>query len=261
LNPFKIWLMVVLIVGISLAAYVAYRLLGARVGSILGGVLGGLISSMATTVSYARQSRGDPKSAPMAALVILIASTIVNVRLLFEVGVVAPRLLVAAAPPLLAMMALMAVLCLLLFLRVGPSVAGNPLHKDPSQIRVALVFGALYAVVLFAVAVTKDLWGTEGMFVLAAISGLTDVDAISLSAAALFDADQITAETAWRIVLIASLSNLVVKAGAVAMLGSRRLLAYVAVLFGISLLGGGAILAFWPQDAWATWIVPYTQGH
>jgi uncharacterized membrane protein (DUF4010 family) len=74
LNPFRIWLMVVLIVGISLGAYVAYKLLGPRVGSVLGGVLGGLISSTATTVSYSRQVSGRPAAPPLAALVIQLAT-------------------------------------------------------------------------------------------------------------------------------------------------------------------------------------------
>src|SRR5690606_19881637 len=74
LNPFKIWLMVVLIVGISLVAYVAYRLVGARAGAVLGGIFGGLISSTATTVSYARQGRGNSAAVGAASLVIVVAS-------------------------------------------------------------------------------------------------------------------------------------------------------------------------------------------
>ena len=90
LNPYKIWLMVVLISGISLIAYVAYKLLGARVGAILGGALGGFISSTATTVSFSRQTKTHSDAAPMASLVILIASTTVFGRILLEIGIVAP---------------------------------------------------------------------------------------------------------------------------------------------------------------------------
>ena len=93
LNPFKIWTMVVLIVGISMAAYVVYKLVGPGAGAILGGVLGGLISSTATTVSYARLTKSDGSLVHLAALVILVASTILNVRVLFELGVAAPGLL------------------------------------------------------------------------------------------------------------------------------------------------------------------------
>lgn len=77
LNPFEMWLMVVLIVGISLGGYIGYVFFGAKAGTLLGGILGGLISSTATTVSYARRTRQSPELSTLAALVIMIASTIV----------------------------------------------------------------------------------------------------------------------------------------------------------------------------------------
>lgn len=246
LNPFKIWLMVVLIVGISLVAYVIYRMLGARTGAIVGGILGGFISSTATTVSYARNTREHAALAPLAALVILIASTIVNVRILIEIGIVAPQLLPVAAPPMGVMLGLMTILCLLMVLRVGRREAENLTYGSPTQLRAALIFGALYAIVIFAVAAAKEHFGTRGIYILAGISGLTDVDAITLSTAELFNAGQVTAETAWRVILLASMSNLVFKAAAAGILGNLRLLVWVAILFGISLAGGGLLLAFWP---------------
>ncbi|MCZ7558867.1 MAG: DUF4010 domain-containing protein [Burkholderiaceae bacterium] len=73
LNPYQIWLMVVLISGVSLAGYVALRLAGTRRGLLLTGLLGGLVSSTATTVTYARRVRDDPSQAHASALVILLA--------------------------------------------------------------------------------------------------------------------------------------------------------------------------------------------
>ena len=90
LNPFQIWLMVVLIVGISLVGYVGYKLLGARQGALLGGVIGGLVSSTATTVSFARRAAATPASAGLAALVIMVASGVVYGRVMTEVSVIAP---------------------------------------------------------------------------------------------------------------------------------------------------------------------------
>src|SRR5688500_20225348 len=80
-NPFRIWLMVVLIVGISLGGYVAYKLTGDRAGAWATGVLGGLISSTATTVSLARRSKASPAAPRRTAFVILIASAVVFLRL------------------------------------------------------------------------------------------------------------------------------------------------------------------------------------
>ncbi|TWU38816.1 MgtC family protein [Novipirellula aureliae] len=246
LNPYGIWRMVVLIVGISMAAYVAYKFLGAKVGAILGGVLGGLISSTATTVSYARQTKDSPNISVVAALVILIASTIVNVRVLVEIGVVAPSLLKVAFLPMTAMLLLMVVECLVLYLPVRKQETLPQDHDNPARLRPAIIFGFLYALVLFIVAAAKDIFGDDALYWIAGISGLTDVDAITLSTAKMFNEDRVGAEMAWRVILIATMSNLVFKAGAVAVLGSRRLAFYVAVAFGIALAGGGLLLAFWP---------------
>ena len=99
-NPFKTWLMVVLIVGMSLGGYIAYKFLGHDAGVLLGGVLGGVISSTATTVSLGPAGAAKPDRVRAAAVVILIASTVVFVRVLVEIGLVAPSLLAEAAPPL-----------------------------------------------------------------------------------------------------------------------------------------------------------------
>ena len=88
LNPFEIWLMVVLIVGLGLGGYIFYKFFGRDAGTLLGGVLGGAISSTATTVSYAQGARGDPTAARTAAVVIMIASTVSCLRVLVAVAVV-----------------------------------------------------------------------------------------------------------------------------------------------------------------------------
>ena len=246
LNPYNIWLMVVLISGISLLAYVAYQLLGARVGAILGGVLGGLISSTATTVSVSQQTKAQSDAAPMASLVILIASTVVFGRVLLEIGVVAPEFLPIAAAPLGIIMALMGLLCVICLPRVGQNLIDSPTHNNPAQLKAALIFGGLYAIVLLAVAAAKAHFGTGGMYLVAVLSGLTDMDAITLSTAELVKTGRVPADTGWRVILLAALSNLVFKGGVVALLGGRRLLISIAILFSIALAGGGLLLVLWP---------------
>ncbi|MCM2373816.1 MgtC/SapB family protein [Aporhodopirellula aestuarii] len=247
LNPYDIWRMVVLIVGISMVGYVAYKILGTRVGAILGGVLGGLISSTATTVSYARQTKNSPSISAMAALVILIASAIVNVRVLIEIGVVAPRLLSVAALPMSVMLLVMVIECVLLYLPIRKMDSDPPDHDNPAQLKPAIFFGFLYAVVLFVVAAAREIFGDQALYWIAGISGLTDVDAITLSTAKMFNDNHVEAATAWRVILLATMSNLFFKAGAVALLGSRKLLIYVVVTFGIAAIAGGLLLAYWPE--------------
>jgi uncharacterized membrane protein (DUF4010 family) len=246
LNPFEIWLTVVLIVGISLGGYIAYKFFGARAGTLLGGVLGGMISSTATTVSYARRTRHAPEAVGLAAFVVVVASTIVFARVIFEIAVVAPELLSAIAPPLVVVMLVMGVLALVMYWTRGGEAEQVPMDGDPSQLKAAVVFGLLYAVILFAVAAGQQWFGDRGLYLIAALSGLTDMDAITLSTAQLIKRGELEVDTGWRMILVGSLSNLVFKGAAVALLGHRRLLLRVSIAFGIVLLCGLMLLWFWP---------------
>jgi uncharacterized membrane protein (DUF4010 family) len=246
INPHQIWLMVVLIVGISLAAHLAHLVLGERVGTVLAGVLGGLISSTATTVSYARQTRVQPRISGVAAVVIVIASTVVIARVLLEISIVAPELLRATAPPLVALGLIMAVLSIAAFRFMSHELGERPNRDPPSNLRAAIVFGLLYGAILFAVAAAKERFGDAGLYTVAALSGLTDMDAITLSTAHLMKSGQIGVEIGWRLIMVGAVSNLVFKAVAVAVLGSRRLTGRIAVLFGLTVGGAALLFFFWP---------------
>ncbi len=246
LNPFEIWLIVVLIVGISLGGYIAYKFFGARAGTLLGGILGGMISSTATTVSYARRTRHVPEAVGLAAFVITVASAIVFGRVIFEIAVVAPELLSKVAPPLVVIMLVMGVLALVMYWTRGGEAEQVPLDKDPAQLKAAVLFGLLYAVILFAVAAGRQWLGDRGLYLVAAISGLTDMDAITLSTAQLIKRGELDVDMGWRMILLGSLSNLVFKGAAVAVLGHRRLLGRVSIVFGIVLACGVLLVLLWP---------------
>lgn len=247
LNPFDIWRMVVLIVGISLAGFIGQKVLGDRAGALLGGVLGGLISSTATTVSYARHSRLTSGGTGYAATVILIASTVVFGRVFVEVALVAPSILPSIAPPLAAMTALMIALSVVGLLLHRHDTARGVSDQVPSELRAAIAFGLLYAGVLFAVAAVKTHFGNDALYAVAALSGLTDMDAITLSVARLIDKDQLEASVGWRMIVIGSLANMVFKLGIIAILGQRALQKRVAALLGVGIIGGVLVLVFWPS--------------
>ena len=246
LNPFEIWLMVVLIVGMSLAGYVASKFFGAVGGVLLSGALGGVVSSTATTVSSARISRGTPAGAPLVALLIMIASTVAMARVLIEIGIVASGSFLQLALPLGAMLGAMALIAAGAYFFTRKEPAELPAQENPAHLKTALLFALIYAVIKLALAAAKEHFGTTGLYAVGVISGLTDMDAITLSTARLVDAQGLEAGTGWRTILIAALANLAFKGGAVAMLGSRRLFAHVALLFGLSILAGGLILWLWP---------------
>lgn len=246
LNPFEVWLMVALIVGIGLAGYFAYKVFGARAGAVLGGLLGGLISSTATTVSFARRSAEAHGHGAFAALVIVIAATTVFVRVLTEIAVVAPGHFVALAPPIGAMLGACALIAGWMYWHTREHRGEMPEQENPADLRTAILFGLMYAVIIFAVAATKDEFGERGLYAVAILSGLTDMDAITLSTSQLANQGRLDAGTGWRLILVASMANLAFKAGMVAVLGSRELLRHVGILFGAALVAGGAILVLWP---------------
>jgi uncharacterized membrane protein (DUF4010 family) len=238
--------MVVLIVGLSLLGYVAYKLFGAGAGAALSGLLGGLVSSTATTVSYARRSSEEPESSRLSALVIVIASAVVFGRVLVEIGLVAYGSFLALAPPIAAMLGLAVGLSLAVWLVVRKEEADPPEQENPAELKSAVVFGLLYAGVLLAVAYARDRFGAAGLYAVAGLSGLTDMDAITLSTARLVEGGRLDPADGWRAILIAAMANLVFKAGIVAFLGSRRLLGRIALLFGALLAGSALILWLWP---------------
>jgi len=245
INPSQVWWMVVLIVGMNLLGYGGFRLMGHRAGTVLAGALGGVISSTATTISYARQTKTAGGLDAAAVAVVWIASGVVFVRVIVEVGVVSPGFLPAVAPPL-GIMLLLFGLVTALRLRSASAPGESPLEPgNPSELKPAILFGLLYAFVIFVVAAAEDLLGSTGLYAAAALSGLTDVDAITLSTARLVETQRLEPSTGWRLILIAALSNLVFKAGIALALGSpgfaRRFGALVATAVG----AGGALLYFW----------------
>jgi uncharacterized membrane protein (DUF4010 family) len=253
-NPREIWRVVVLIVGIGLVGYVAYKLFGQKAGTLLGGVLGGLISSTATSVSYARRAKSAPDAASLAAVVIMIASTIAFARVIVEVAVVAPGMLGQVVPPLAAMFVLMALISAGTYFLSRGARDELPEQENPAELKSALIFGAIYAVVIFAVAAAQDYFGTGGLYLVAVLSGLTDLDAITLSTARLAAQNRIEISTSWRLILLAGLANLVFKGAIVALLGPPQLMWRIAAVFGSVVVGGLLIFWLWPNDLMLAWL-------
>jgi uncharacterized membrane protein (DUF4010 family) len=216
--------MVVLVVGIRQVGYVLYKLLTPSAGALVGGLLGGFVSSTATTVTYARRSAASPLSSGVAGVVITIASTIVLVRLLLEIAVVAPPFLAVAGPPLLTLLTVLGLFSLWLWFRGRKQQDEMPSVENPCEMKSAMLFGLSYAVVLLGVAAASEHFGTRGLYVAAALSGLTKLDAITLSTSQLVNTGRVDGQTGWRLILVAVMANLFFKGAIVAVLGNRRLL-------------------------------------
>jgi uncharacterized membrane protein (DUF4010 family) len=246
LNPFRSWLMVVLIVGIGLAGWVAFKALGSNAGLLLGGLLGGLVSSTATTVTYARRAREAKKPSLFAQLVIMLASTVAFARILVEVAAVAPGMLVQAAPPLAIVLGAMIVLSGGLYFFAKEATVDLPEAENPAALGSALAFGAIYTLVTLASAAAQEWLGAGALYAVAIVSGLTDVDAITLSTAGMAARGAIPVSLAWRVILVASLTNLAFKLGIVFTI-APRLAPRIGVSFAAASAVGLALIAVWPD--------------
>ena len=246
LNPFDIWRMVVLIVGISLCGYVAYKIWGQKAGAFLGGVLGGIISSTAATASFARRSKDAPGAHGLTIFVIMVASTIAYARVLIEIAAVTPSHIRQLAPPLGAMLAWMGILSLMMLWFTRGQRQELPEPANPAELKSALVFGAIYAVVIFAVGAAKAHLAPSALYGIALISGLTDMDAITLSIARLVEQKRVDPHSAWKLILVASLANLVFKGGAAVFLGGWQFARRLLPVFALGIAGGIVLLLLWP---------------
>jgi uncharacterized membrane protein (DUF4010 family) len=120
-----------------------------------------------------------------------------------------------------------------------------PDQKNPTQLKSALVFGAMYVLVLFALAVAKQYLGNQGLFMVSALSGLTEMDAITLSTAKMSLQDPSVMQTGWQLIVVAVMANMATKTALAGILGGRRLFWLMLALFAIPALGGAAMLRFW----------------
>lgn len=244
LNPRKVWLMVILISGISFLGYVLIKVVGARRGVGLTGLLGGLASSTAVTLSFAQRSRRVPDLAAPFAVAILLSWTIMFARVLVEVAVVNPPLLSHLWIPMSGVGLAGLVYCAYLFFRQKPDKQKEPdPFANPFELGPALGFGLLYAVILVVARGAQLLFGDAGLYVSSVVAGLADVDAITLSVAELTrDPESLALSTGARAIVLAVVSNTVVKSGIVAATGSPELRRAVVPGLGLILVTAALLL-------------------
>lgn len=243
LNPYEIWWMVVLIAGISFAGYVAMKVVGTQRGIMLGGLFGGLASSTAVTLNYSRLGRENGYETVLAAGVLVAAGTMFP-RILVEVAAINPALLELLALPLVLMAAVVfsGALWLWHWQRRSSKVGEMPLH-NPLRLATAVKFGLLLAAVMLLAEAFRAWLGEAGVYLLAGISGISDVDAITLSMARMAQAD-LSAEVAVRAIILAAMVNTIVKGVLAAVIGGMTMGARIAPVFVAAVAVGAASLFF-----------------
>ena len=245
LNPYWIWLMVVVISAISFLGYIVIQAVGEKKGTVVTAIAGALVSSTAVTINLAQFAKNQQASLLFSGGV-LLASSIMFPRVLIEVFVVHPGLVHPLWIPLAAMTA--GLLCGLawLWLRDGKNERGDLRHfavENPLQLGVAIKFGVFLAAVLVLSEAMKEWLGHYGIYALAVASGLMDVDAISLSLAR-SARHELAAEVATLGIVLACATNTLVKGVLFAAIAGHRQNLRVPLLMTAAMLPGLLIAVF-----------------
>ena len=243
LNPHEIWLMVVLVAGVGLAGWLLLRFAGHRYGAPLAAVAGGLVSSTATTLVFARHAKAGGGTA-MAASMVLLSNLTMLARLALLTAIAEPSLLPGVAAVVgAAIAACVPVAAWLLPRARREGAAPLPEVRNPTDLRVALGFGLAYGLVSLLAAVSAQRLGAQALYAVAAVSGLTDVDAITLSVTRLHGSGQVGGNVAVTAIAIAVVANLAFKAGVARIAGTAALgracaagFASMAVAIGIAVM-------------------------
>jgi uncharacterized membrane protein (DUF4010 family) len=212
---------------------------------ILTAIFGGMVSSTAVTLNFARQARQEPDRQPLLSAGIVTSSTTMFVRMLMLLGVIQPSLLIFIGPPLGAMAAAGYVFSYLLWRWSSKTIEPTQVSlQNPVELRVAVVFGIMLAMIMFLAKGAQDWLGEQGVYVLAGLSGITDVDAATISMAQLAPArlDLSVASTA---IVIAAMVNTATKGilavaigrGVVALRAGAALLGILAIGLVVLLMG------------------------
>jgi uncharacterized membrane protein (DUF4010 family) len=247
-NFYKTWLMVVLISGIGFAGYILTRLVGPRAGTGLAGLVGGLVSSTAVALTFSRKSRETPALSAACALAILAACAVLWLRVMAEALFVNPAFAGSLAPAGLGIFGVSALMAALAYRTAAATPrTGNTAiveYRNPVELRPAITFAIAFAIVTIVFRYAHTKWETSGAYISAFLSGLHDMDAITLAMADMTKANAISYQKATAAVILAGGANTLGKMGiafAVAGPETRRI---VAIGLGITCAATAGALAF-----------------
>ncbi len=251
LNPYQLWWAVILIAGLSLTGHFAMRITGAQRGVLWTGILGGLASSTATTLALARYARAQPSLAGAAVAGTLASCGVMFFRMVVLLGVIQPALLSTFGSALVATGVVLLYIALWGWRKLDRTVVGEGAvgAMAPFDLGTALGFGVLLAAMSVLVPAAKQWLDTSGLYVLSAVSGLADVDAILISLARLHGAGGLSTVATVTALGLATLANMVAKVGIAWTTGGAQV--GKSVVFGYlgAMVSGAAVLAlsvmFW----------------
>lgn len=241
-NFYRIWVMVVLVAGISFFGYIAIRILGSTHGIGVAGLFGGLVSSTAVAMSMARRVHENGFLAKNLALGIALASSMMLIRAGIEMWVINPAITrLFIIPIVMGSLFGYGYIAMLYFTSKRENIPQNIEFKNPFDLKEALIMGVVFGATLALITLSNRYIGDMGVYAVALLSGIADVDAIILSLSSLAK-NGLSPATAQYGILIAIISNTLAKAALVLFFGRLPLFRFVFIYYLIS-IGTFAITA------------------
>lgn len=239
INPREVGWIIVLVSGIGFVGYILMKFLGTDRGILLTSILGGLVSSTLVTFTFSKKSKETPQLSQNYAVGIFAAATIMVIRIFLLVFIFNKAMLVELIIPLIILLLTAFGVALFFYKRQygKPVLIDKIVLGDPLNIKNAVFFGIFYMGILLLVSYANHTYGTKGIYVSSAISALTDIDAIAISVSKL-GGTTMNILIAQNAILIAALSNTVVKIGIAVFTGSKQLKKYVLVGYGCIFIAG-----------------------
>jgi uncharacterized membrane protein (DUF4010 family) len=246
LVPQQVGLVVVILSGVSLAGYLLVRIFGGRAGWALAGALGGLVSSTATTLSFAGRARDARGQVPALAVGVMLASTILYLRGIVVMAVVDRGLALHLAPRLGILFAVGMAFAIVRYRRqervpAEPIALGNPVELGR-----AIMLAVIFSAVIVLARVAQEKMGRAGLWTVGAIGGLVDVDSVAVAVARVHQDAGTPVETAAGAYLVATVSNLLFKGGAVVITAGGDMARRVLPAFAAMAAATAALLLAWP---------------
>ena len=249
-NPYKTWVMAIIISALSFVGYIAIKILGQKHGVLVTGAAGGLISSTAVSITLSEIFPKRVDLIPIYAAGITISWTFMFIRVFVETLIIDVQLAKIVAIPYLLTAAIGLVYVYYLYKRAPTAEVEfhNPkLEKNPLQLSEAIKFGILFGIIYGAISFVENRYGDIGVYVVSVISGITDVDAITLSLSEMAKEQRLTQLAALTGIVAASYTNTIVKLTIVYWLGGRALgwsVTKFTILITITLFGGIALVRY-----------------
>ncbi len=243
IRPRMIWALVLFFSGLSFAGYLARRMVGPGHGYLVTGLLGGMVSSTNVTFTFARTSRTDLADDRALAFGAVAANAMLYPRVLIATAILNASV-VRPLIPYLVGPALVAALVAVVGARRSPAAAAPDVAvRNPLQLAAAIQMGVLFQAVLMAVHFVGSVWGQSGVFTSAAVLGLTDVDALTVSMArgvAVIESPAVAAAA----IAVGVLANTAMTLGLAVFLGTPTFRAIAGGALAVMLVTmGGALLA------------------